>query len=368
MLMKLDIRLTRSDSSPSSHQDLEIRVHGPAALPDRLPVLAAYAKGKGPGLLSLDPRWLLVLQQGLGHKPYCLEAVEGGATRGLLPLSYIRSLLFGRFLVSLPYVNYGGVLADDDHTAELLIGRAAALAQEWKVRYLELRHEYLIKHPSLTGRMCDKLHMRRPLPKTPGELWDALDGKVRNQVRKGQKNGLTVNWGRHELLPEFHGIFSRNMRDLGTPTYGRRLFRSVLEQFGDRAELCVVRGDGKALAAALLLHGEGMTEVPSASSLRQYNSTNANMLMYWHLLERAVQRKQSHFDFGRCSPDSSTYHFKKQWGAVPSLAEWQYHVLRGSGEEMRTANPKYQRLIRWWKRMPLWLTRLLGPLIVRGIP
>jgi hypothetical protein len=92
------------------------------------------------------------------------------------------------------------------------------------------------------------------------------------------------------------------------------------------------------------------------------------MLMYWHLLERAVQRRESTFDFGRSSADSSTYRFKKQWGAVPVPAEWQYHVLSGSVGEMRADSPRYQRLVRWWKRLPLWVTRLLGPRIVRGIP
>jgi FemAB-related protein (PEP-CTERM system-associated) len=366
--MKLEVQLDRPARAPDPSPDLQVVLHGPAELPGQLPRLAAYVKENRPGLLSHHPGWLLVLQRGLGHKPYCLEVVEGGKTRGLLALSYMRSLLFGRFLVSLPYLNYGGVLADDDRAAALLIDRAVRLAREWKVRYLELRHESLHQHPELTGRSCDKVHMRLALPKMPGELWDGLHSKVRSQVRKAQKNGLTAGWGGKELLPEFHAIFSRNMRDLGTPAYGRKLFRSVLEQFGDRAEICVVRGEGKALAAALLLHGYGTTEVPSASSLRQYNHTNANMLLYWHLLERAVQRKQSYFDFGRSSADSTTFRFKKQWGALPTPAEWQYHLLSGSAGEMRTGNPKYQRLIAWWKRLPLWLTRLLGPVIVRGIP
>src|SRR5205085_880157 len=102
-------------------------------------------------------------------------------------------------------------------------------------------------------------------------------------------------------------VFSHNMRDLGTPVFGRRLFQAILRQFPGRAELCVVRSADRPLAAGLLLHGWGVSEVPSASSLRQYNHTNANMLLYWHLLERTIERKQEVFDFGRSSPDSSTY-------------------------------------------------------------
>jgi FemAB-related protein (PEP-CTERM system-associated) len=347
---------------------VQVLVHGPAQLAGCLPRLEAYFARRGRQPLSRHPAWPLVLQRGLGHTPYCLEAVADGQTRGFLALGYVRSLLFGRFLVSLPYLNYGGPLADDEAKARLLIDGATQLAQERRVRYLELRHEHLIKHPALTERRCDKVHMRLALPKTVSELWDGLEAKVRNQVRKAQKNALTVAWGRHDCLTAFYDVFSHNMRDLGTPAYGRSLFRSILDQFGERAELCVVRSGDRPVAAALLLHGQDVTEVPSASSLRQFNSTNANMLMYWHLLERTVQRGQGVFDFGRSTADSNTYRFKKQWGAEPAAAEWQYQDRTGSLGQMRTDNPRYQRMIARWKRLPLSVARLLGPWIARGIP
>jgi FemAB-related protein (PEP-CTERM system-associated) len=199
-------------------------------------------------------------------------------------------------------------------------------------------------------------------------LWDQLSAKVRNQVRKGQKGDFTVHWGGAELLDEFYDVFNQNMRDLGTPVFGRGLFGGVLRQFPDRSELCVVRDGARPVAAALLLHGWGVTEVPSASALREYNPACVNMLMYWHLLERAVGRGQEVFDFGRSSEDSPTYRFKKQWGAAACPAEWQYHLRRGTIGTMRPDNPKYQRLIGVWRRLPLWLTRRIGPRIVRGIP
>jgi FemAB-related protein (PEP-CTERM system-associated) len=311
---------------------------------------------------------MTVLERGLSHTPYCLEALEDGKTRGILPLAYVRSLLFGRFLVSLPYLNYGGVLADDAATAGLLLDAATELADRLKVRYLELRSEKAADHPKLARARADKVHMRLNLPATAGILWDQLSAKVRNQVRKGQKSGLTVTWGTHDLLSEFHEVFSANMRDLGTPTYGTKLFAAVLEQFPVRAELCIVRADRTPVAAGLLMHGWGVTEIPSASALRSYNHTCANMLLYWNLLQRTVERGQTVFDFGRSSNDSPTFRFKKQWGATPVPAEWQCYARSGSSADMRPDNPSYGRLIRIWQRLPLWLTRLIGPSIVRGIP
>jgi FemAB-related protein (PEP-CTERM system-associated) len=150
--------------------------------------------------------------------------------------------------------------------------------------------------------------------------------------------------------------------------YGRRLFRAILEAFAGDAELCVVRSDDTPVSAALLLHGPGVTEVPTASSLREFNATCANMFMYRHLLDRAVSRRQSTFDFGRSTADGPTFKFKKQWGAVPHPAAWQYHLRNGELGEMRPDNPRYRRMIRLWQRLPVGVTRYLGPLIVRGIP
>jgi FemAB-related protein (PEP-CTERM system-associated) len=265
-------------------------------------------------------------------------------------------------------LNYGGVVASEDSTACLLIDRAVELADRLKVRRLELRHEHPIVSPRMAHARTDKAHMRLDLPGTSEALWKLVDGKVRNQVKKGQKNGLTVAWGAHELLGEFYSVFTQNMRDLGTPVYGRSLFARTLDQFPEQAELCVVRSGRLPVAGALLLHGWGVTEVPSASSLRSHNHTNANMLMYWHLLERSIQRGQDVFDFGRSTPDSGPYNFKKQWGATPAQAHWQSYLRLGSLEETRPDNPRYRGFVWLWKRLPVRVTRLLGPRIVRGIP
>lgn len=345
-----------------------IQTHERPDLPRAMSRLAAYATRGRQTPLSRHPAWLQVLQRGLRHDVYCLEAIEDGQTCGLLPLAFVKSVLFGRFLVSLPYLNSCGVWADDAEISRRLIDQAIRLADDLRVRYLELRHEQPFEHAALTGRMNSKVHMRLALPSFVAPLWEQISGKVRNQVRKGQKNGLRADWGGRELLPEFYAVFSHNMRDLGTPVYGRGLFDEVLRRFPDRAEICVVRDGDLPAAAGLLLHGWGVTEVPSAACLREYHPRCANMLLYWHLLERAVQRGQDTFDFGRSTENSNTYRFKKQWGAEPAPAVWQYYVREGTIGDLRPENPRYQRAINLWQRLPVALTTWIGPPIVRGIP
>ncbi len=345
----------------------EFRLLSGASLTDALPRLVDYTQRGDRSHPAGHPLWLYVLKEGLGHVPYAIEGTKGSETIGYLPLSFVRSTLFGRFLASLPYLNTGGVSADDHSVATGLIDRAVRLGRELNVRHLELRHEEPVAHPELNLTRSNKVHMRLALPDYPGPLWAGFPAKVRNQVRKAEKCGLTVHWGTADLLAEFFGVFATNMRDLGTPVYSQKLFHAVLRHFPDSAELCLVRKEGRAIAGALVVHGRGVTEVPSASSLRAFNSLCPNMLLYWSLLDRAIQRGQSLFDFGRATRDGNTFRFKKQWGAVEVPATWQY-ALNGTPADLRPDNPRYSRFIRVWRKLPVRLTRLIGPAIVRGIP
>lgn len=326
-----------------------------------------------------DPGWMTVLREAFGHRTMAITAradttsQRAGKLVGYLPLALVSSHLFGRYLVSLPYLNRAGVVAADAGVRDTLIDAASELADQLRVQYLELRHQGDgIEHVSITKNRTDKVHMSMPLPGEVDSLWAGYNAKVRNQVRKGEKAGLEIEFGGAALLDGFYDVFSINMRDLGTPVYPRRLFETVLDTFGGSAELAVVRHEGKAVAGALLLHtrvGEHLTSsVPSASSLRVAKQTNANMWMYHELLKRAVSRGAGAFDFGRSTPDSGTYRFKKQWGAAASPATWQYYLRAGDVSAVRPDNPKYKRRIATWQKLPVWVTRLVGPAIVRGIP
>lgn len=372
-------------SSESLHNGPATAVQAPAAQPAVTQIAAdhavrveltntpeawqGYLATKGYDGFYQRAEWLSVLNDGLDHQPVCLQATSGGQLSGVLPLAFVKTPLFGRFLVSLPYLNSSGIVAETPEVASALVDRAIDFAEQLDVRYLELRHETAVDHPKLTAAVTDKVHMRLALPKTTEELWTSIKSKLRSQVRKPLNNeALTVHWGTHDLLDEFYSVFTKNMRDLGTPPFSRKLFASMLHEFPGDAEFCCVRLDGQPVASGLLIHGPGVTQVPSASSLRKFNSTSANMLMYWHLLSRSIERGQQVFDFGRSSKGAGTYKFKAQWGAEESPAVWQHFVREGEATDMRPNSGKYDLMIQTWQKLPVWLTKVIGPPIVRGIP
>lgn len=348
---------------------IQVVPHPDPAVEREVETYLAAAADDGPTLVEHDTGWLHVLRSALGHRTYMVvDRAESGSIQGYLPLALVASRMFGRFLVSLPYLNRGGATGVDTAVRQALVDGAVDLADRLDVSYLELRHEEPLQHPRLPQRKEDKALMVLDLPDSLDALWQGLGAKVRNQIRKGDRQGLVAQWGGADLLGAFYRVFAINMRDLGTPVYPRRLFGRILERFAGAAELIVVRHDGRPVAAGMLVHGREDTQVPSASSLRRFNWTNANMWMYHQLLVRAIERGSRQFDFGRSSRDSGTYRFKKQWGATPRPTVWQYHVRHGDIDAVRPDSPRYQRRIAVWRRLPVWVTRLIGPAIVRKIP
>jgi FemAB-related protein (PEP-CTERM system-associated) len=293
-----------------------------------------------------------------------LIARSGNSVCGVLPLVQINSLLFGRTLTSLPFVNYGGVLAAEQPVADQLVRAAADEARARRCRHVELRH-VARRFPALPCRQ----HKVTMLLRLAGVDWASLDKKVRNQIRKAEKSGLAIQRGGIEVLDEFYAVFARNMRDLGTPVYGRELFGEVLRTFPERARLHVVRLGTTPVAAGLTLRSRSRIEIPWASSIRDYNPLCPNHLLYWTAIQHARDSGCELFDFGRSTPGEGTFKFKEQWGAQPVPLHWEY-CLNGASEVPHTSpdNPKFALLVNAWTRLPLPLANLLGPYIVRAIP
>jgi FemAB-related protein (PEP-CTERM system-associated) len=310
--------------------------------------------------------WRDVFERAFGCQPIYFAARRGGRIVGVLPTVLLDSWLFGRALVSLPFLNYGGVLADDEDAARTLLDAAVAAGREHRCRHVELRHF----HQQFVDLPCKrhKVTMRLPLRPAPA-LWENLDRKARNQVRKAQKSGLTYREGESELLDAFYAVFARNMRDLGTPVYSRRLFAEVLGAFPGRARIHVVSRGATPVAAGLTFQTRGTVEIPWASSVRDFNALCPNHLLYWNILEGASARGCSTFDFGRSTPEEGTYKFKEQWGAQPVPLCWEYRLLAGGDvPNSSPSNPKFRVAIAMWKRLPLSVANRIGPLIVRAIP
>lgn len=312
--------------------------------------------------------WRKVIEQSFGHKTcYLVARNSSGAICGVLPLTHMKSRLFGNFLVSLPFFNYGGLLCTDDTVAASLLNTSRSMLEGNGAGHLELRH--LKKYGEGLATRQHKVAMILNLECDEVAQWQMLDAKVRNQVRKAEKNGVRTVVGGVELLDDFYRVFARNMRDLGTPVYGREFFRSLLNEFATSTKVFAVTLDNRTIAAGIASWFKGTLEVPWASSISDYRPLCPNNLLYWDVIRFAIGQGFGRLDFGRSTPGEGTYNFKKQWGAVPVPLYWQYQLEpNGTLPELNPRNPKYGKAIRIWQKLPLCVTNLLGPHVVRNIP
>ena len=334
----------------------------------RMPAWRMFAERRQHVSLSRDPAWLAVLAEGRGHTPYCIEVANGDRIEGVLPLALVSSRLFGRYLVGLPHLSQGGVDCDTTESEQALIDAAIELADSLDVEYLELRHEQPLRHDSLESLIADKVHMRLLLPETRDQLWSQLGGKVRNQIRKAERLGFRAEWGGRELLNDFYKVYSHRMRDLGSPVDGLKLFDRILQSFPQRAEVIVVHQGRRLVAAAMLLHGQGLSEIHRSGTLTAVRQTAVNSWLHWEALLRAQSRGQRWFELGCPTRDSNVYIFKRRFGAEPYQAAVQHYIRRGGPARFRQASGRYRLWINLWRYLPVSTTRWLGPKIAHGIP
>ncbi|MGS2724306.1 FemAB family XrtA/PEP-CTERM system-associated protein [Porticoccus sp. GXU_MW_L64] len=311
--------------------------------------------------------WRAVIERTFGHQSdYLIASDSNGRCCGVLPFTLLKSRLFGNFAVSLPYFNYGGPLAENSSIARKLLDIASERCQSAGLEHLEVRTNQLLNG---WPQRNEKVSMILRLPDSQGLLDKQLGSKLRAQVNLATKNKLECEIGGTELLADFYSVLTENMRDLGTPVYSSRFFHEILRQFSEQSSIAIVYNGQKPVSCAFLIGFKDMLEIPWASTLRKYNYLNANMYLYRQVLGQAIDQGYRYFDFGRSSKNTSTYRFKKQWGAVPIQHHWHYWLHAGQKlPQLNPNNPKYQLAIKVWQKLPVWLTRIIGPKLVKSLP
>jgi len=310
--------------------------------------------------------WGDVIREALSHDTSRWVAVDqAGTVHGLLPLTLVRSRLFGSYLVSMPFLSYGGPIGSPE-AQELLARTAVDQARELGVDLLELRSRHPI--PGDLATSDRKITVVKPLGSSPEELWEGgLKSKVRSQIRRPMKEGMTPSFG-PELVDDFYSVFSTTMRDLGTPVLPRRFFEAIAERLGEHAIFCVIRHDDQPVAAGCGFAWRDEFEITWAGASREFSRLSPNMLLYWSLMEESVRRGLKEFNFGRCSPDSGTHRFKMQWGSREEPLPWAQWSPSGLAATPSPTGTKYRLATNVWARLPVWLTNAVGPSLARLLP
>jgi FemAB-related protein (PEP-CTERM system-associated) len=317
--------------------------------------------------------WRNVIWRALNHRPRYLLAKRQGVVTGILPLFDVNSRLFGRSLISVPFLNGGGVLADDDESRNALLSYAHQLMLEDGHRYVELRHRAPSSIAQDLVSRSHKVAMRLPLPSDAETLFQSFKAKLRSQIRRPVKAGARAQVidGQNVVardIDAFYEVFSENMRDLGTPVFPKALFRETINTFGADAKLSIIWLDHHPAAVGLAVGFGSSLEMIWASSRRCFNPLSVNMMLYWETLRTAIDQGYKTFDFGRCTPEGPTFRFKAQWGAEPSSLHWYYLGQKDHLPDISPTNPRFHLAVRAWQTLPIAIANRIGPVIARSLP
>jgi FemAB-related protein (PEP-CTERM system-associated) len=311
--------------------------------------------------------WKKAIERAYKQKCVYLLAESNARVEGLLPLSIQKPIFFRGSLISLPYCDVGGILANSEGVEEFLLDSALKYSRNEKVSQLRIRGARNLQAGG-NSQSPAKVRMLKVLDESADDTMRSFKSKLRSQVKKTFRDGLSVKLGGIELLDDFYSVFSENMRDLGSPVHSKEWFSQILDAYGGRSRCGLVYlPNGEAAAAGIILCHTRTVSIPWASHLRRFNRYNPNMLLYWSFLEYASNNGFQCFDFGRSTPGEGTYNFKMQWGARAQPLYWeQWEVRRDASSppyEIAHASsfdrlrPVAEKIIR---KMPISLATFLG--------
>ncbi len=308
--------------------------------------------------------WREVLQRAFGHRTHYLLAERDFRIVGVLPLTEVKSRLFGHSLVSNPFGVYGGIAAVDDGARDALDQRARALARELGVGHLEYRN----LKPFHTDWPMQDLYFtfRKAIDPDVEVNMNNIPRKQRAMVRKGIKHGLSGEFDAN--VDRFFAVFADNVKRHGTPALPKRYFALLREVFGQDCDVLTVSHEGRTVSSVLTFYFRDEVLPYYAGDSEEARHLAANDFKYWELMRTACERGYRLFDYGRSKRGTGQFDFKKNWGFEPRQLHYEYDLVTARGiPQHNPANPKYRMFIAAWKRLPTPVANALGPHIVKHL-
>ncbi len=308
--------------------------------------------------------WKQVIERAFSHRTHYLLAERTGTIVGVLPLTEVKSRLFGHSLISNVFCVYGGIAANDDEARTALDTAAQQLAQELQVGHLEYRQ----LKPFHSDWASQDLYFtfRKAIDPDVEANMLAIPRKQRAMVRKGIKNELVAEID--ATVDRFFKLFADNVKRHGTPALPKRYFALLKEVFGTDCEVLTVLHQGRVVSTVLTFYFRDEVLPYYAGDTEDARQLAANDFKYWELMRRGCERGYKIFDYGRSKRGTGQFDFKKNWGFEPQPLHYEYFLVKAPRvPEHNPTNPKYRLFIEMWKRLPTPVANTLGPHIVKHL-
>jgi len=329
----------------------------------------AYVQSAPDGLPLHLSGWRDVLNKTYGYETCYVVARDNTRIVGVLPLFLVPSRLTGKRAMTMP----GGLCADNEAVAVSLIdfGLQTALAngvdrllvqdsrQTWPDKWpIESRHVYWLLE----------------LGSSEEDLWRRLDGNIRRQVRKAKRNNLEIEIGRDDSLVEpFYDMFSQFTHQAGTPVFSKTFLQNVVDAFPAGYNIALVWHDKKPIAGYFQLEMGAIVYGMWGAALSDTIKLRPAYLALWEIMRDALDNGFTYLDMGRSPKEANASKFKGQWGGQ-SRPIYQTVIMKNDYENSNSltnqvqSDERFQLFMQVWPRLPLSLTRYLGPKLRWHIP
>jgi FemAB-related protein (PEP-CTERM system-associated) len=312
--------------------------------------------------------WQTVIEQAFNNKTWFYFTEQDGQITGVLPLSQVKSKLFGNALGAMPFCVYGGPVATNAAALVLLDGAADALAKKLGVGHLEYRGMERF-HPDDASWTTKELYVtfRKAISGDDEENMNAIPRKQRAMVRKGIKLGLRGEVDAN--VDRLFAAYADSVHRLGTPVFPKKYFALLQKQFGAECEVrTIVTEDGRLVGSVMSFYWRDEVVPYYGGGTALAREVAGNDFMYWNLMQAAAAKGCRLFDFGRSKLGTGAYDFKKNWGFVAQPLPYEYKLYASpSLPDNNPLNPKYALFIKVWKKLPLPVANMIGPYIVRNL-
>ena len=358
----MDLAVTNEGTTVTPGNDSAITVR--TLTPEFREQWDAYVEACPPATFFHLSGWQEIIEKAFGHNTHFLYAERDGSIAGVLPLGHIRSRLFGNALISTPFCVYGGIATEDAAVFHELEVAACALADSLKVDYLEMRNREA-RHAGWPGKDL-YVTFRKAIDPDPEKNLLAIPRKQRAMVRKGIKAGLTGVLD--SSVDRFYDAYSQSVRALGTPVFPKRYFELLQRVFGKNCDILTVTHEDQLVSSVMNFYFRDEVLPYYGGGTPLARSLKGNDFMYWELMRRSCERGLRVFDYGRSKQGSGSWSFKKNWGFEPQPLYYEYYLVKADiVPDISPMNPKYRLFINAWKRLPLPLTRFIGPWLARNL-
>lgn len=327
-----------------------------------------FLRGDDDADICHHPAWGRIL-----HDTFSIDSVlvahrSNGQIDGGVPLAIFDQMLTGKAMISMPYVNYGGLLGRTDAIRADIVRACREILASSGAKYMEFRHVGRgigdLADETRENRVTFRMDVNRPAD----EILAGLRRQTRTRLRKLERFGLTSYHG-HDRLEEFYNLFCVAMRQHGTPVMPRRFFEGVLDHLADHANFMIAYKDNRPIGGKLVLTFKDRVTMVWGCYPHKYRDLLANYFLTWELIKRLADSPIRQLDFGRSPRNRGGFTYKSNW--QPEFTPLYTDYLLAEHHEiplLKPENPKFRLAINTWKRLPMWVTRRVGPRLAKYFP